>query len=46
MVGRGSVNPNSRKLYAKNTAQECSHLDITYCEENIQAVYHELFDEA
>ena len=46
MVGRGSVNPNSRKLYAKNTAQECSHLDITYCEENIKAVYHELFDEA
>ena len=46
MVGRGSVNPNSRKLYAKNTAQECSHLDITYCEENIKEVYHELFDEA
>ena len=33
MVGRGSVNPKSRKFYAKNTAQECSHLDITYFEE-------------
>ena len=46
MVGRGSVNHNSRKFHAKNTDPERSHLNITYCQENIKAVYHELFDEA
>lgn len=45
-VGRGSVNHNTRKFHAKNTDPERSHLNITYCEENIKAVYHELFDEA
>ena len=46
MVGRGSVNHNSRKFHAKNTDPERSHLNITYCQEHIKAVYHELFDEA
>ena len=46
MVGQGSVNHNSRKFNAKNTDPERSHLNITYCQENIKAVYHELFDEA
>ena len=46
MVGHGSVNHNSRKFHAKNTDPERSHLNITYCQENIKAVYHELFDEA
>ena len=46
MVGRGSVNHNSRKFHAKNTDPERSHLNVTYCRENIKAVYHELFDEA
>ena len=46
MVGRGSVNHNSRKFHAKNTDPERSHLNVTYCRENIMAVYHELFDEA
>ena len=46
MVGRGSVNHNSRKFHAKNTDPERSHLNVTYCWENIKAVYHELFDEA
>ena len=46
MVGRGSVNHNSRKFHAKNTNPERSHLNVTYCQENIKAVYHELFDEA
>ena len=46
MVGRGSVNHNSRKFHAKNTVPERSHLNVTYCHENIKAVYHELFDEA
>ena len=46
MVGRGSVNHNSRKFHAKNTDPERSHLNVAYCHENIKAVYHELFDEA
>ena len=46
MVGHGSVNHNSRKFHAKNTDPERSHLNVTYCQKNIKAVYHELFDEA
>ena len=46
MVGHGSVNHNSRKFHAKNTDPERSHLNVDYCQENIKAVYHELFDEA
>ena len=46
MVGKGSVNHNSRKFMAENVDPERSHLNIDYCNENIRAVYHELFDEA
>ncbi len=46
MVGQGSVNHNSREFHAKNTDPERSHLNVTYCQENIKTVYHELFDEA
>ncbi len=46
MVGRGSVNHNSRKFHAKNTDPERSHLNMDYCNEDIKVVYHELFDEA
>ncbi len=46
MMGQGSVNHNSRAFNAKNTDPERSHLNITYCHENIKAVFHELFDEA
>lgn len=46
MTGRGSLNHNSRKLYAENIDQNRTHLNIEYCNENIKDVYHELFDEA
>ncbi|MCI9469255.1 MAG: hypothetical protein HFG45_08185 [Oscillospiraceae bacterium] len=46
MVGKGSVNHNSRKFNARNTDPERSHLNITYCHENIKTVFHELFGEA
>lgn len=46
MVGKGSVNHNSRKFKAANVDGERSHLNIDYCNEDIKAVYHELFDEA
>lgn len=46
MVGKGSVNHNSRKFKAENIDGERTHLNIDYCNENIKEVYHELFDEA
>lgn len=46
MVGKGSVNHNSRKFHAKNTDPERSHLNAEYCNEDIRDVYHELFEEA
>ncbi len=46
MVGKGSVNHNSRKFKAENVDADRSHLNIDYCNENIKKVYHELFDEA
>ena len=46
MVGKGSVNHNSRKFHAKNTDPERSYLNVEYCDENLQSVYHQLFDEA
>ena len=46
MVGKGSVNHNSRKFKAANVDGERSHLNIDYCNENIKDVYHELFDDA
>lgn len=46
MVGKGSVNHNSRKFKAENVNGERSHLNIDYCNESIKKVYHELFDEA
>lgn len=46
MVGKGSVNHNSRKFKAENVDAERSHLNVDYCNENIKKVYHELFDEA
>ena len=46
MTGKGSINHNCRKFHAENTLPERSHLNVEYCCENIQDVYHELFDEA
>ena len=46
MVGKGSVNHNSRKFRAENVDGERTHLNVDYCNENIKKVYHELFDEA
>ena len=45
MVGKGSVNHNSRKFKAENVDADRSHLNIDYCNESIKRVYHELFDE-
>jgi hypothetical protein len=46
MVGKGSVNHNSRKFKAENVDGSRTYLNIDYCNENIKKVYHELFDKA
>ena len=46
MVGKGSVNHNSRKFKAENVDGERSRFNVDYCNENIKKVYHKLFDEA
>ena len=46
MVGRGSVNHNSRKFKAANVDGSRTDRNIDYCNEDIKAVYHELFDSA
>lgn len=46
MVGKGSVNHNSRLFKAENVDGERTHLNIDYCNRSIKKVYHELFDEA
>lgn len=46
MLGKGSVNHNSRKFQAKNVDGERSPANIDYCNESIKKVYHELFDDA
>lgn len=46
MVGKGSVNHNSRKFKAENVDGSRTYLNIDYCNEPIKKIYHELFDEA
>lgn len=46
MVGKGSVNHNSRKFHAKNTDPERSDKNVEYCNQDIREIYHDLFDEA
>ena len=46
MVGKGSVNHNSRIFKAENVDGERTHLNINYCNKRIKEVYHELFDDA
>ena len=45
-VGKGSVNHNSRKFTAENVDPTRTHLNINYCNEDIQDVYHEMFGDA
>ena len=46
MIGKGSLNHNSRKFHAKNTDPNRTHWNVEYCNEDIKDVYHELFDDA
>lgn len=46
MLGKGSINHNSRKFKAENIDAERTSLNISYYNEPIKEVYHKLFDEA
>lgn len=46
MMGEGSVNHNSRKFIAENVDCTRTHLNRVYVNEDVKAVYHELFDDA
>lgn len=46
MMGKGSVNHNTRAFSAKNVDKERSKYNVEFCHSDIKEVYHELFDEA
>ncbi len=46
MVGKGSVNRNTRAFTAKNVDSDRSGANIHFCNEDIKQVYNKLFDEA
>lgn len=46
MLGKGSASNNSRKLKSANIDSERTSQNITYCNEPIKEVYHQLFGEA
>ena len=46
MVGAGSLAHNRRDFIAENVDQDRVSLNICYCDENIKAIYSQLFDEA
>lgn len=46
MIGKGSVNHNTRAFTAKNVDKRRSVDNVEFCQEYIKHVYHKLFDEA
>ena len=46
MIGKGSVNHNTRAFTAKNIDKNRSADNAEFCQEDIKQVYHKLFDEA
>ncbi|MCD7747112.1 MAG: plasmid recombination protein [Firmicutes bacterium] len=46
MIGKGSTTHNNRDFIAENVDQERTKNNITFCNEDIKDVYHELFDDA
>ena len=46
MRGKGSLTHNRRDFIAENVDSSRTPLNVKYCNEDIRAVYHELFDNA
>ena len=46
MTGRGSIRHNNRSFSAANIDRSRTGLNVTFCQEDLKQVYHQLFDEA
>ena len=46
MMGPGSISHNNRKFFAANVDQSRTEQNVTYCNDDLKQVYHEIFDEA
>ena len=46
MLGKGSINHNSRRFKAENIDADRTRFNKSYCDEPVKQVYHDLFDEA
>ena len=46
MTGRGSIRHNNRSFSAANVDRSRTEQNVTYCNDDLKQVYHEIFDEA
>ena len=46
MTGRGSIRHNNRSFTAANVDRSRTEQNVTFCNEDLKQVYHEVFDEA
>jgi len=46
MLGKGSINHNSRRFKAENIDADRTQFNKSFCDMTIKQVYHDLFDEA
>ena len=46
MTGRGSIRHNNRSFSAANIDRSRTEQNVTYCNDDLKQVYHEIFDEA
>ena len=46
MMVPGSISHNNRKFFAANVDRSRTEQNVTYCNDDLKQVYHELFDEA
>lgn len=46
MTGKGSTRHNNRSFSASNVDKERTQFNVTFCNDDLKTVYHELFDEA
>ena len=46
MTGRGSIRHNNRSFSAANIDRSRTGLNVTFCQEDLKQVYHQVFDEA
>lgn len=45
-VGKGSLTHNCRDFIAQNVDPDRTQMNIEYCNENLEQVYHQMFDDA